>query len=159
MEFYTEKSGNYYEVRTHGFEDNATNNYISVQLFADNFGHTEEDIEYAVENYPLQLAQELHDKTGLPVEIEVNLKDSGSSNYYDPTGTAEWLIQKVWDEQKWVSLSPEAVDMNFDQKVDLVEAWAREVELQDWKQYSNEELVDNFLENAKEYYGIYEEMK
>ena len=44
--------------------------------------------------------------------------------------------------------------MNFAQKINLVEAWARETELQDWKQFSNEELVDNFLENAKEYYGL-----
>ena len=44
--------------------------------------------------------------------------------------------------------------MNFAQKVDVVEAWARETELQDRKQFSDEELVDNFLENAKEYYGL-----
>ena len=44
--------------------------------------------------------------------------------------------------------------MDFDEKVDLVRAWAREVELQGREQYSNEELVDNFLEYAKEYYGL-----
>ena len=49
--------------------------------------------------------------------------------------------------------------MNFAEKVDLVKAWAREVELQGREQFNDEELVDNFLENAKEYYGIYEEMK
>ena len=44
--------------------------------------------------------------------------------------------------------------MNFAQKINLVKAWAREVELQGREQYSNEELVDNFLEDAKEYYGL-----
>ena len=60
------------------------------------------------------------------------------------------VTEQDFDRFQWIG----GDKMNFAQKINLVEAWAREVELQGWKKISDKELVDNFLEDAKEYYGL-----